>query len=275
MHVDLVLVDREWLVSAADAEAGPTPAANELMLQAGWDDFAEVASWTPVVRRGRAVTAILAWPWDPIVDAVTAPFKAAAGWAWDTVIGGITDWLAKGFVQLVSFVWEVMDRSSSPHLTSDWFSNSAGAPYLTAVAIASGLLAIFLFCALIQGALAGRPMELVKRMVFDTPAAVAGILFTVAFTQVAIDVVDAMSDGIWQLTHLRRSRRRRPATHSVPKLSPVVLGAAAVADRDARDADALDRAVRPRGADLPRRRTRADGLGDQCVAGDRNRPPRV
>ena len=32
---------------------------------------------------------------------VTAPFKAAAGWAWDTVIGGITDWLAKGFVQLV------------------------------------------------------------------------------------------------------------------------------------------------------------------------------
>ena len=36
------------------------------------------------------------WPWDPIVDGVTAPFRAAAGWAWDTVIGGITDWLAKG-----------------------------------------------------------------------------------------------------------------------------------------------------------------------------------
>jgi hypothetical protein len=30
--------------------------------------------------------------------------------------------------------------------------------------------------------------------------AVAGILFTLAFTQVAIDLVDAMSDGIWQLT---------------------------------------------------------------------------
>ena len=62
------------------------------------------------------------WPWDPIVDAVTAPFKAAAGWAWDTVIGGITDWLAKGFVQLVSFVWEVMDRSTSPQLDSEWFA---------------------------------------------------------------------------------------------------------------------------------------------------------
>ena len=76
------------------------------------------------------------WPWDPIVDTVLAPFQAAAGWAWDTVIGGITDWLAKGFVQLVSFVWSVMDQSTSPRLNSEWFSNSTGAPYLTAVMIA-------------------------------------------------------------------------------------------------------------------------------------------
>lgn len=140
------------------------------------------------------------WPWDPIIDLVTAPFKAAAGWAWDTVIGGITDWLAKGFVQLVSFVWDIMDQSSSPHLTSEWFSGSAGAPYLTAVAVASGLLLIFVFCALIQGVLAGRPMELVKRMVYDTPVAVAGILFTIGFAQVGINLIDAMSDGVWQLT---------------------------------------------------------------------------
>jgi hypothetical protein len=140
------------------------------------------------------------WPWDPIVDTVLAPFQAAAGWAWDTVIGGITDWLAKGFVQLVSFVWSVMDQSTSPQLDSEWFSNSAGAPYLTAVMIATGLLAIFVFCALIQGVLTGRPLELVKRMALDTPVAVAGILFTLAFAQVANHLVDAMSDGIWQLT---------------------------------------------------------------------------
>lgn len=140
------------------------------------------------------------WPWDPIVDTILAPFKAAAGWAWDTVIGGIADWLAKGFVQLITFVWEVMDQSSSPQLGAEWFSDSAGAPYVTAVMVATGLLAIFVFCALIQGILAGRPLELVKRMVFDTPAAVAGILFTLAFTQVAIDLVDSMSNGIWQLT---------------------------------------------------------------------------
>lgn len=40
-------------------------------------------------------------------------------------------------------------------------------------------------------------------MAFDTPAAVAGILFTAGFAQVGIDLVDAMSDGIWQLTRDR------------------------------------------------------------------------
>jgi type IV secretion system protein TrbL len=160
------------------------------------------------------------WPWDPIVDAVTAPFKAAAGWAWDTVIGGITDWLAKGFVQLVSFVWDVMDRSTSPALNSEWFAHSEGAPYLTAVAVAGGLLLIFLFCALIQGIVAGRPTELVKRMAFDTPAAVAGILLTIAFTQVGIDLVDAMSDGIWSLTRDKAVNSVDGLLLSAGKLSP-------------------------------------------------------
>lgn len=143
---------------------------------------------------------VLAAPWDPIVDVVLSPFSAAAGWAWDTVTGGITDWLAKGFVMLTTFLWEVMDRTSSPRLQSDWFAQQAGAPYRTAIAVAAGLLTIFVFCALVQGILAGRPMELVQRMVLGTPMAVGGILFTAAFTQVGVDLVDSMSDGIWAAT---------------------------------------------------------------------------
>jgi hypothetical protein len=139
-------------------------------------------------------------PWGPILDAVMRPFAAAAGWAWDTVVNGISDWLAKGFVMLATFVWEVMDRTSTPRLQSDWFANQNGAPYRTAVAVAAGLLAIFVFCALIQGILAGRPIELVQRMLLGTPTAVAGILFTAAVTQVGVDLVDAMSVGIWSAT---------------------------------------------------------------------------
>ena len=167
------------------------------------------------------MTGLLAWaPWDPIVDFVSKPFQAAAGWAWDTVIGGITDWLAKGFVQLATFVWQVMDSSTSPRLNSDWFSRQAGAPYRTAIAVATGLLAIFVFCALIQGILAGRPMELVKRMAFDTPAAVGGILFTAAFAQVGVDLVDAMSDGIWQATRPNAVDTMDGLVLTASKLSP-------------------------------------------------------
>ncbi len=165
--------------------------------------------------------AILAFPWGPIDDIVMAPFSAAAGWAWDTVISGITDWLAKGFVMLLDFVWAIMDRSSTPRLESEWFRSQAGAPYLTAIAAATGLLAIFVFCALIQGVLAGRPLELVKRMAFDTPAAVAGILLTASFTQVAIDLVDAMSDGIWSATRPNAVDAVDGLVLTAGKLSPV------------------------------------------------------
>lgn len=49
VKVELELVEGRWLVSAATADAGPTPADNELALQSGWDEFDAVASWAPVV----------------------------------------------------------------------------------------------------------------------------------------------------------------------------------------------------------------------------------
>ena len=50
VHVDLELFDGEWLVGSASADAGPTPAPNELALQSGWSDFEVVANWRPVVE---------------------------------------------------------------------------------------------------------------------------------------------------------------------------------------------------------------------------------
>jgi hypothetical protein len=49
VRVDLEHTDQGWLVAAATADAGPTPAANELALQASWTEFETVASWPPVV----------------------------------------------------------------------------------------------------------------------------------------------------------------------------------------------------------------------------------
>ncbi|MDP9332018.1 MAG: hypothetical protein M3Q30_01715 [Actinomycetota bacterium] len=170
-----------------------------------------------------------------IGDFFTSPFRAAAGWAWDTVIGGITNWLAKGFVQLVTFVWSLMDRASSPRLDAEWFSGRSDAPYVTAIAIAALLLTMFLFCALIQGVMTGRPIELVRRMFRDTPAAIAGILLTAAVAQIGIQVTDEFSNGVWQATRQnavtaldglgRVAITLSPATF----LTPLVLGVGMIA----------------------------------------------
>jgi hypothetical protein len=49
VRVVLGLVDGAWLVADANADSGPTPASNELALQSGFDEFAEVAGWPAVV----------------------------------------------------------------------------------------------------------------------------------------------------------------------------------------------------------------------------------
>ena len=50
VHVDLELSSGRWLVTTANADQGPTPAANELALQSGWKEFQVVASWPAVVK---------------------------------------------------------------------------------------------------------------------------------------------------------------------------------------------------------------------------------
>lgn len=169
-------------------------------------------------------------PFAGLVDWLTAPFTAAAGWAWDTITGGITNWLAKGFVQLVAYVWISMDHSTSPHLDAAWFSRTPSSPYATAVMIAGFLLLVMLLVAVIQGVFAGRPMELVKRAGRDTPTAVAGILFTVAFAQIAVDLSDWFANGIWETTRpaavdaVDNLSRLAAAVSPSTFLSPLLLG---------------------------------------------------
>ena len=49
VRVDLERLDDLWLVVSATSDVGPTPAANELAMQSGWDEFVRVAGWDPVV----------------------------------------------------------------------------------------------------------------------------------------------------------------------------------------------------------------------------------
>jgi hypothetical protein len=50
VHVQLELDGGRWLVESATADEGPTPASNELAMQASWKQFDVVASWPAVVH---------------------------------------------------------------------------------------------------------------------------------------------------------------------------------------------------------------------------------
>jgi hypothetical protein len=50
VHIAMELSSGRWLVTTATADQGPTPAANELAMQAGWKDFQVVSSWPAVVK---------------------------------------------------------------------------------------------------------------------------------------------------------------------------------------------------------------------------------
>ena len=50
VHVNLEMDSGRWLVASASADEGPTPAGNELAMQAGWQQFEVVASWPAVVK---------------------------------------------------------------------------------------------------------------------------------------------------------------------------------------------------------------------------------
>ena len=99
-----------------------------------------------------------------ILGFITTPFTAAAGWAWDTVVGGITDWIVKGVLALLTALWNFMDTASSPRLQSEWFYTSESSPFRIAVGI--GLTMVSL----------------------------------VAVSAVGIDLADGLSDFIWDQT---------------------------------------------------------------------------
>jgi hypothetical protein len=131
-------------------------------------------------------------------DFVGGIFSSAAGWAWDTVIKGIANWLAKGFVLLLSFVWSVMDSTSTPALGADWFSGRPGSPYRTTVQLAALLTLVFVFVAVIHAVLSADALSRLFALPKDLLVSVAGICYLLAFTGVAIELTDSATAYVWQ-----------------------------------------------------------------------------
>jgi hypothetical protein len=119
----------------------------------------------------------------------------AIGWAWDKVIQGIYTWLANGLALLVEWVWSVLDSSTTPRLTQDWFRNELSARVgLIGLAVVVALM----LASAIQAALAGRPEQIGDAVKEGVRAIVASAL-TVTAIDVLIGVTDEASAAVWQV----------------------------------------------------------------------------
>ena len=136
-------------------------------------------------------------PFDDLWNFVASPFESLVGWAGDKIFEGITNWIAKGCVQLLGFVWAVMDRMSSPQLNSEWFSGTATSPYQVAARIGGLVLLGFFFVAIAHGVATGDVGGVLRRAFADLPLTVFVMLALVTLTQAAVGLTDAMSDSIW------------------------------------------------------------------------------
>lgn len=137
-------------------------------------------------------------PFDDLWSFVTSPFESLVGWAGDKIFEGITNWIAKGCVQLLGFVWSVMDRTASPHLDAEWFSGTVNSPYQVAARIGGLVLLGVFFVSIAHGVATGDVSGVMRRAFADLPMTVFVMLALVTLTQAAVGLADAMSDSVWE-----------------------------------------------------------------------------
>ena len=135
-----------------------------------------------------------------IFGAVSGVFSGVAGWAVDSVISAITSWVLAGVLALIEAVWSVIDMSTNPAPTAQWFSGPGSSPFEMAVGIGGAMLLLTALAAVIRAVLAGSPGGIAKAVGRDLPMAVFTMFATIAFTSVMLDVTNAMSDWVWSGT---------------------------------------------------------------------------
>lgn len=135
-----------------------------------------------------------------VIGFVTTPFQAAAGWAWDTVVGGITDWVLKGVLALLTSMWNFMDTASSPRLTAEWFYTAESSPFRIAFGIGTTMVALLVLLAVIRAVAAGSSGAIFRTVGHDLPVAIFAMVSLVVVSAAAVDLADGLSDFIWART---------------------------------------------------------------------------
>lgn len=139
-------------------------------------------------------------PLGDLWDFITQPFDGLSSWAGDQIFAGITNWIARGVVQLLAFVWQVMDTSSSPRLGAEWFAGGETSPYVVAMRIGAVLLLTVFLVAVAYGIAVGDVGGILRRTVADLPLTVFAMVALTTITQAALGLADSISATVWEGT---------------------------------------------------------------------------
>jgi hypothetical protein len=117
-------------------------------------------------------------------DIVTAPIRAAG----DTVMQGVTSWVAGGAGWLVDQAGELIDRTTTPRLTSPWFVRQYDATGALAALFALPLLLL----AVLQGVVRRDGGLIVRAAFVQLPLAFVLAAMAVTVVALVLGLVDAM-----------------------------------------------------------------------------------
>ena len=134
-------------------------------------------------------------PVDWAFDKAKGFLGGVAEQGFEMVIGGLTAWMLDAVVWVVGGVFNFFLDATDPNVEADWFQRGNG-PYGTTLGIAAVLLVGFVLIGITQGVLAGDVGGMLRRVGFELPMAVLGMVGLVTVTQALVTLTDELSDGL-------------------------------------------------------------------------------
>ena len=129
------------------------------------------------------------------IDKVAGFVGGAAAQGFEMIIGGLTAWMLDAVVWVVGGVFNFFLDATDPNVQADWFLHGTG-PYATTVGIGAVLLVGFVLIGITQGVLAGDVGGMLRRVTFELPMAVVGMVGLVTVTQALVTLTDQLSKGL-------------------------------------------------------------------------------
>ena len=129
------------------------------------------------------------------IDKVAGFVGGAAAQGFEMIIGGLTAWMLDAVVWVVGGVFNFFLDATDPNVQADWFIHGTG-PYATTVGIGAVLLVGFVLIGITQGVLAGDVAGMLRRVTFELPMAVVGMVGLVTVTQALVTLTDQLSKGL-------------------------------------------------------------------------------